>query len=145
MKKKSKRRIIIIGILATLLVLGYVGFNNLRNTAKKNLVALCHDRQSRKGRPHHLQFLPKVRSSRQTRPNIPSSVPCLTISSTWAIRSTTETDLGKYVNAYGSTKLVESKVSGIVTQIPTSFNTLWVISSAEKLEMSVQISEKRYF
>jgi hypothetical protein len=52
------------------------------------------------------------------------------------------TDLGKYTNMMGQTKLIESKVSGIVTQVPSSFSNTWVISDADQLQMSVQISEK---
>jgi hypothetical protein len=141
MKKKSKRRLIIIGILAVLLVLGYVGFNNLRNTAKKNLVDSATIVKVEKKDLIIYSFAKgKIVSADTTEYSFVGSLSDNFVN--LGDKVDNGTDLGKYVNAYGSTKLVESKVSGIVTQIPTSFNTLWVISSAEKLEMSVQISEK---
>jgi multidrug efflux pump subunit AcrA (membrane-fusion protein) len=51
-------------------------------------------------------------------------------------------DLGKYVNLMGQTRVVETKVDGIVIAVPGSFSTTWVIADPNDLQMSVQISEK---
>lgn len=130
-----------VSILAILLVIGYVGFNNLRNTAKKNLVASATIvKVEMKDLLIYSFAKGKIVSADASDYSFVGS-----LSDNFVDLGDTVvngTDLGKYVNAYGSTKLVESKVSGIVTQIPSSFNTSWVISSAEKLQMSVQISEK---
>lgn len=141
MKKKSKRRLIIVSILAILLLIGYVGFNNLRNTAKKNLVASATIVKVEKKDLLIYSFAKgKIVSADASEYSFVGSLSDNFVG--LGDKVVNGTDLGKYVNAYGSTKLVESKVSGIVTQIPSSFNTSWVISSAEKLQMSVQISEK---
>jgi len=141
MKKKSKRRLIIVSILAILLVIGFVGFNNLRNTAKKNLVASATIVKVEKKDLLIYSFAKgKIVSADTSDYSFVGSLSDNFVGLGDIVVK--GTDLGKYVNAVGSTKLVESKVSGIVTQIPSSFNTAWVISSAEKLQMSVQISEK---
>lgn len=141
MKKKSKRRLLIVSILAILLVIGFVGFNNLRNTAKKNLVASATIVKVEKKDLLIYSFAKgKIVSADASEYSFVGSLSDNFVG--LGDKVVNGTDLGKYVNAYGSTKLVESKVSGIVTQIPSSFNTSWVISSAEKLQMSVQISEK---
>lgn len=141
MKKKSKRRLIIVGLLAVLLVIGYVGFNNLRNNAKKNLVASATIVKVEKKDLIIYSFAKgKIVSADTTEYSFVGSLSDNFVGLGDKVDS--GTDLGNYVTPMGATRLIESKVSGIVTQIPTSFNTAWVISSAEKLEMSVQISEK---
>jgi hypothetical protein len=51
-------------------------------------------------------------------------------------------DLGKYVNLMGQTRIIETKVAGIVIAVPGNFSNTWVIADPNNLQMSVQISEK---
>jgi len=141
MKKKSKRRFIILGVLALLLVLGFVGFNNLRDTAKKNLVASATIYKVEKTDLMIYSFAKgKIVSADSTEYSFTGSLSSNLVGlGDMVVKGT---DLGKYTNMLNQTKLIESKVSGIVTQVPSSFSNTWVISDADKLQMSVQISEK---
>ncbi|NTW95338.1 MAG: hypothetical protein HGB31_01795 [Erysipelotrichaceae bacterium] len=141
MKKKSKRRFIILGVLALLLVLGFVGFNNLRDTAKKNLVASATIYKVEKTDLIIYSFAKgKIVSADSTEYSFTGSLSSNLVGlGDMVVKGT---DLGKYTNMLNQTKLIESKVSGIVTQVPSSFSNTWVISDADKLQMSVQISEK---
>jgi hypothetical protein len=141
MKKKSKRRFIILGVLVLLLVLGFVGFNNLRDTAKKNLVASATIYKVEKTDLMIYSFAKgKIVSADSTEYSFTGSLSSNLVGlGDMVVKGT---DLGKYTNMLNQTKLVESKVSGIVTQVPSSFSNTWVISDADKLQMSVQISEK---
>jgi hypothetical protein len=141
MKKKSKRKFIILGVLALLLVLGVVGFNNLRDTAKKNLVASATVYKVEKSDLIIYSFAKgKIVSADTTEYSFTGSLSSNLVGlGDMVVKGT---DLGKYTNMMGQTKLIESKVSGIVTQVPSSFSNTWVISDADQLQMSVQISEK---
>jgi hypothetical protein len=141
MKKKSKRKFIILGVLALLLVLGVVGFNNLRDTAKKNLVASATVYKVEKSDLIIYSFAKgKIVSADTTEYSFTGSLSSNLVGlGDMVVKGT---DLGKYTNMMGQTKLIESKVSGIVTQVPSSFSNTWVISDADQLQMSIQISEK---
>ncbi len=141
MKKKSKRRFIILGVIVAIIIIGAIGFNNLRDTAKKNLVASATVYKVEKNDLIIYSFAKgKIVSADSTEYTFTGSLSENLIG--LGDKVVKGTDLGKYTNLMGQTKLVESKISGIVTQIPTSFNNGWVISDADKLQMSVQISEK---
>ena len=141
MKKKSKRRLIITGIIALFLVFGIIGFNNLRNNAKKKLVDSATIYKVEKSDLIIYSFAKgKIVSAETTEYTFTGSLSENYVGLGDLVVS--GTDLGKYTTIMGQTKTVESKVSGIVTQVPTSFNNAWVISDADKLQMSVQISEK---
>ena len=141
MKKKSKRLFIIWGIIALLVLVGFGGFNNLRNRAMKNLVDSAEIYKIEKSDLMIYSFAKgKIVSAETTEYNFTGSLSTNTVG--LGDKVVNGTDLGKYVNMMGQTRLIESKISGIVTQVPSSFNNGWVISNAEKLQMSVQISEK---
>jgi hypothetical protein len=141
MKKKSKRRFIILGVLALILVLGVVGFNNLRDTANKNLVASATLYKVEKTDLIIYSFAKgKIVSADSTEYSFTGALSSNLVG--LGDKVVKGTDLGKYTNLLNQTKLVESKVSGIVTQVPSSFSNTWIISDADKLQMSVQISEK---
>jgi hypothetical protein len=141
MKKKSKRAFIIWGIIALIVVLGVVSFNNLRNRAMKDLVDSAEIYKIEKSDLIIYSFAKgKIVSAETTEYTFSGSLSKNYVG--LGDKVVKGTDLGKYVNMMGQTRLIESKVSGIVTQIPTSFNNGWVISNADKLQMSVQISEK---
>jgi len=141
MKKKSKKTFIILGIIAVLIIVGLVGFNNLRSSAQKKLVASATIIQVEKSDLIIYSFAKgKIVSAETTTYSFNGSLSSNLIS--LGDKVVKGTDLGKYVNMMNQTKLIESKVSGIVTQVPSSFNNAWVISDADKLQMSVQISEK---
>lgn len=141
MKKKSKRRFIILGVLALILVLGVIGFNNLRETANKNLVASATLYKVEKTDLIIYSFAKgKIVSADSTEYSFTGALSSNLVG--LGDKVVKGTDLGKYTNLLNQTKLVESKVSGIVTQVPSSFSNTWIISDADKLQMSVQISEK---
>jgi len=141
MKKKSKRKFIIIGFIALLLVFGFVAFNNLRDTAKKNLVASATLIKVEKSDLIIYSFAKgKIVSAESTEYSFTGSLSSKLVGLGDKVVSGTE--LGKYINQFGQTKVVLSDISGVVTQIPSSFSNSWIVSNADKLQMSVQISEK---
>jgi hypothetical protein len=141
MKKKSKRRFIILGIVVLIVVLGVVGFNRLRNQAKKNIVASAQIYKIEKSDLIIYSFAKgKIVSAETTEYSFTGSLSSNLVG--LGDKVVKGTDLGKYTNIMGQTKLIESKISGIVTQVPSSFDNTWIISNPNKLQMSVQISEK---
>jgi len=141
MKKKTKRRLLILGIVALILAVGAFGLNNLRNTAKKNLVASATVYKVEKNDLILYSFAKgKIISAETTEYGYTGTLSENLVG--LGDKVVKGTDLGKVVNLMGQTKVIESKISGIVTQVPSSFSPQWVISDADALEMSVQISEK---
>lgn len=141
MKKKSKRRFIILGIIILIVALGVVGFNRLRNQAKKNIVASAQIYKIEKSDLIIYSFAKgKIVSAETTEYSFTGSLSSNLVG--LGDKVVKGTDLGKYTNIMGQTRLIESKISGIVTQVPISFNNAWIISNPNKLQMSVQISEK---
>ena len=141
MKKKSKRRLIVLGIVVLIIVLGAVGLNRLRNQAKKNIIASAQVYKIEKSDLIIYSFAKgKIVSAETTDYSFTGSLSSNLVG--LGDKVVKGTDLGKYTNIMGQTRLVESKISGIVTQVPSSFNNTWVISNPDKLQMSIQISEK---
>ncbi len=141
MKKKSNKKFILLGIIAVVVIIGVVGFNNLRNTAQQKLVASATIVKVEKSDLIIYSFAKgKIVSAETTQYSFTGSLSSSSIH--LGDKVSKGTDLGKYVNMMNQTKLLESKISGIVTQVPSSYNNAWVVSNPDKLQMSVQISEK---
>lgn len=141
MKSKTKRRIIIVSIIAVLLIVGVAGFNRLRANAKQKLVDSATIYKVEKSDLLLYSFAKgKIVSAHTTDYAFTGSLSDNFV----ALGDLVDvgTDLGKYTNLMGQTKTIESKVKGIVTQVPGAFGNSWVISDAQSLQMSVQISEK---
>ena len=141
MKKKSKRNFIILGVIVLILVAGAFGFTRLRNAAKQKIVDSATIYKVEKNDLILYSFAKgKIVSAITHDYTFTGSLSENLVN--LGDKVVYGTDLGKYTNLMGQTKLVESKVSGIVTQVPGNFGNSWIISDADKLQMSVQISEK---
>lgn len=141
MKKKTKNRLIIAGILVTLLVAGLWGVNALRDTSQKRLKEQSEIVEVKKGD----LVLYSVAKGKITSASTTEIKFDGTLKNNYAkLGDAVAKDflLGQYKNIQQLTYNLRAKSAGIVTAVANAASPMYVISDPNKLQMEVQISEK---
>jgi len=141
MKKKTKNRLIIAGILVTLLVAGLWGVNTLRDTSQKRLKEQSEIVEVKKGD----LVLYSVAKGKITSASTTEIKFDGTLKNNYAkLGDAVAKDflLGQYKNIQQLTYNLRAKSAGIVTAVANAASPMYVISDPNKLQMEVQISEK---
>lgn len=141
MKKKTKNRLIIAGILVTLLVAGFWGVNALRDTSQKRLKEQSEIVEVKKGD----LVLYSVAKGKITSASTTEIKFDGTLKNNYAkLGDAVAKDflLGQYKNIQQLTYNLRAKSAGIVTAVANAASPMYVISDPNKLQMEVQISEK---
>ena len=141
MSKKVKRLLIWVGILAVVIVAGATFVSNAQKQARQSLIDSTRVVSVERGDlTLYTLAKGKIVTAKSTEYGFTG-----TLSTNYVQvgdRVSARDDLGKYVNLMGQTRIIETKVAGIVIAVPGNFSTTWVIADPNNLEMSVQISEK---
>lgn len=141
MKKKTKNRLIIAGILVTLLLAGFWGVNALRDTSQKRLKEQSEIVEVKKGDLVLYSVAKgKITSALTTEIKYDG-----TLKNNYAkLGDAVAKDflLGQYKNIQQLTYNLRAKSAGIVTAVANAASPMYVISDPNKLQMEVQISEK---
>ncbi len=141
MKKKTKNRLIIAGILVTLLLAGFWGVNALRDTSQKRLKEQSEIVEVKKGD----LVLYSVAKGKITSASTTEIKFDGTLKNNYAkLGDAVAKDflLGQYKNIQQLTYNLRAKSAGIVTAVANAASPMYVISDPNKLQMEVQISEK---
>lgn len=141
MKKKTKNRLIVAGILVTLLVAGFWGVNALRDTSQKRLKEQSEIVEVKKGD----LVLYSVAKGKITSASTTEIKFDGTLKNNYAkLGDAVAKDflLGQYKNIQQLTYNLRAKSAGIVTAVANAASPMYVISDPNKLQMEVQISEK---
>lgn len=141
MKKKTKNRLIIAGILVTLFLAGFWGVNALRDTSQKRLKEQSEIVEVKKGD----LVLYSVAKGKITSASTTEIKFDGTLKNNYAkLGDAVAKDflLGQYKNIQQLTYNLRAKSAGIVTAVANAASPMYVISDPNKLQMEVQISEK---
>jgi len=141
MKKKTKNRLIIAGILVTLLLAGFWGVNALRDTSQKRLKEQSEIVEVKKGDLVLYSVAKgKITSASTTEIKFDGTLKNNYVKLGDAIAK--DFLLGQYKNIQQLTYNLRAKSAGIVTAVANAASPMYVISDPDKLQMEVQISEK---
>jgi len=141
MTKKFKRLLIWVGIIAVVVVGAVAFINNAQRNARQALVDSTQVVNVERGDLTLFTLAKgKIVTAKTTEYGFTGTFSSTNVSV--GDRVSARDDLGKYVNLMGQTRIIETKVAGIVIAVPSNFSNPWVIADPDNLEMSVQISEQ---